>query len=311
MWFNSLKKNKRGLNVVVFDGTDRIQHMFFRYLNDDHPANAGKDTERYRDAILELYQRADRLVGRTLEFVDDDTALFVLSDHGFKPFKRGINLNAWFLENGYLATRNGTAGKYFDGVDWTRTKAYSFGLGGAYVNLKGREREGAVSREEYQALKDELVAKLSGLEDPATGQPGILRVYDSARIFQGPYRGDGPDLIIGYNAGYRASWDGAVGAADGPVFADNVKSWSGDHCMDPFVVPGVLFSNRPIKTAHPSIMDLGPTVLDLFGVDRPPYMDGVSLLDEEQCGHRTSPEEAYFPAGVPAAVREALRAQEA
>ena len=306
MWFNSLKKNRKGLDVVVFDSTDRLQHMFFRYLDRDHPANAGKDVERHKDTLLDLYKRADDLVGRTRAAIGDDsqTAFFVLSDHGFKPFRRGINLNSWFLQNGYMTSRNGAIGRYFDGIDWSRTQAYTFGLGGIYLNVKGRETGGIVeSKDEYRTIKRELIEKLSGLVDPETGRPGIVRVYDSAEIFQGPYRPGGPDLIVGYNPGYRASWDGAVGAADGRVFEDNVRSWSGDHCIDPFAVPGIFFCNRRIATAHPGIMDFAPTVLALFGVPAPEYMDGIALFDAQACAKRVSARDAYFPRGVPASLR--------
>ncbi|MBD3235999.1 MAG: nucleotide pyrophosphatase [Candidatus Eisenbacteria bacterium] len=310
MWFNSLKKNKTGLNVVVFDDTDRIQHTFFRYITDGHPANAGKDTERFKDTMLEMYEKADTLLGKTLEFVDDRTVFFAISDHGFKPFRRGINLNSWFLQNGYMQSKNGAVDRYFDGVDWERTRAYTFGLGGIYINVKGREAQGAVERgEEYRRVKRELIEKLSGLKDPETGETGILRIYDSEEIFRGPYRGDGPDLVVGYNVGYRASWDGAVGAADETVFEDNTKSWSGDHCMDPFMVPGIFFSNRKIETRFPGLIDLGPTVLDLFGVKKPAHMDGISLFDPLAMDKRTSLRDAYFPAGVPEGLRDAPLAE--
>jgi len=308
MWFNSLRKNRSGLNVVVFDATDRIQHSFFRYLVDDHPANRGKDTTRYKDVMLDLYRRSDDLLQRTLEFVDEKTVLFVLSDHGFKAFKRGINLNAWFLQNGYMTSKNGGVGRYFDGVDWPRTRAYTFGLGGVYLNVKGRETDGAVAAgEEYRALKAELIQKLSGLRDPESGEVGITRVYDGAEVFHGPYRDQGPDLIIGFSPGYRISWDGAVGAGAREVFEDNTKSWSGDHCMDPLAVPGILFCNRKLATDYPNLMDIGPTTLELFGVSRPAHMDGIDLFNPEQCARRRTPEDAYFTSGVPASLRASLR----
>jgi len=185
MWFNSLKKNKTGLCAVVFDGTDRIQHMFFRYMSEDHPANRGKDTERFKGAILQLYKRADDLLGRTMKFVDDNTVLFVVSDHGFAPFKRGINLNAWFVEKRLMIPKNGsTVGRFFDRIDWSKTKAYTFGLGGVYINLKGRERHGIVEPgDEYRSIKRQIINELTGLKDPETGETGILRVYDSEEIF--------------------------------------------------------------------------------------------------------------------------------
>ena len=63
------------------------------------------------------------------------------------------------------------------------------------------------------------------------------------------------------------------------MFHDNTRAWSGDHCIDPSLVPGVLIANRSLGEGHdePAIWDLAPTILDLFGVDAPRYMDGESL----------------------------------
>jgi hypothetical protein len=88
-----------------------------------------------------------------------------------------------------------------------------------------------------------------------------------------------PELLIGYEKGYRHSWDCAVGAVSKEVFADNVKAWSGDHCVDPRLVPGVFYCNRKIDVESPSLMDIAPTALDLFGVPIPPYMQGRRLFD--------------------------------
>ncbi len=93
----------------------------------------------------------------------------------------------------------------------------------------------------------------------------------------GPYREGGIDLIVGYNRGYRASWQGAVGQVMPSLFWDNTKSWSGDHCVDPRLVPGVIFSTHPILSEDPGIMDLAPTILTLFGVDVPGHMNGKVL----------------------------------
>ncbi|MHC4066185.1 MAG: hypothetical protein ACYSUI_17045, partial [Planctomycetota bacterium] len=92
-----------------------------------------------------------------------------------------------------------------------------------------------------------------------------------------PYKEEAPDLIPGYNDGYRVAWETAVGQITDTVFHDNKKAWSGDHCVDPKLVPGILFCNRRIETEKPRLMDLGPTALHLFGVDVPAHMDGESL----------------------------------
>lgn len=277
MFFDALEKTRRGACVCVFDTTDRVQHMFWRYLEPDHPANSGKDGTRYAGAIEDLYRRMDNLVGRTLARLDKDTILLVISDHGFKSFQRGVNLNSWLHQNGYLALKygEGESGEYFKGVDWGRTRAYSLGLNGLYINEKNREGEGTVSPgREARELKEELCAKLRGLRDPKSGQVAITEVFDSRTVFSGPYVENAPDLIIGYNQGYRAAWDSVTGKVTRSVFEDNCKAWSGDHCMDPRLVPGVLFCNRKVSCEKPAIVDIAPTVLDLFGVRRPRHMGG-------------------------------------
>ncbi|MGH9337986.1 MAG: alkaline phosphatase family protein, partial [Vicinamibacteria bacterium] len=85
----------------------------------------------------------------------------------------------------------------------------------------------------------------------------------------------------GYNNGYRISWDCATGMVAGPVFEDNVKAWSGDHCVDPRLVPGVLFSNFPVGSEDPSLVDIAPSVLTMFGVEPPKYMEGEPLFTRE------------------------------
>ncbi len=206
-----------------------------------------------------------------------------MSDHGFKPFNVGVQLNSWLYKNGYLSLKPGVSSSdsdWFADVDWSRTRAYAFGLAGIYLNLKEREAQGIVEPgDEYQRLKAELVEKLSGLEDPSTGKTAIVDAFDTEQIYIGPYKSNAPDLLIGYNIGYRASWDSVTGKVGGEVFQPNEKAWSGDHCIDPRLVPGVFFCNRNIDGANPHISDIGPTVLDLFGVAVPPFMDGKPLLE--------------------------------
>ena len=147
MFFNTLDKTKRGVVTCVFDTSDRVQHMFFRYLEENHPAHKanGNGIAKYANSIEDLYKRMDSIVGKTMKYVDDDTVLFVLSDHGFKSFQRGINLNTWLERNGYLKAKdepNAKQASYLRGIDWSKTRAYSFGLAGIYLNVKGREAEG-------------------------------------------------------------------------------------------------------------------------------------------------------------------------
>jgi predicted AlkP superfamily phosphohydrolase/phosphomutase len=280
MFFNALEKTRRGLCACVFDITDRIQHLFWRYLDDRHPANRDKDVVKYKDAIRKLYVEMDNLVGRVLDRLNENDALIIMSDHGFNSFRRGVNLNSWLHLNGYLHLKDGEkGGEWFQGVDWTKTKAFALGLGGIYLNLQGREAQGVVERgEQAKNLKRELIEKLTGIQDKDCGQAGITSVYDSDEIYTGPYKGNSPDLIVGYNKGYRASWDNATGTVTKTVFSDNTKSWSGDHCIDPALVPGIFFANRKLRQGNIHIMDVAPTALELFGIPVPAYMDGTSLI---------------------------------
>ena len=91
------------------------------------------------------------------------------------------------------------------------------------------------------------------------------------------YVPDAPDFIVGYSEGYRTSWEAAVGKVSAKVIEDNPKAWSGDHAVDPHLVPGVLFCNRKVESVDPGIEDLAPTALSLFGLTPPAWMDGKAL----------------------------------
>jgi predicted AlkP superfamily phosphohydrolase/phosphomutase len=255
--------------------------MFWRYLDREHPALRAAPSGMSEAVLEDLYVRMDGMIGRIRAKMAKNSALFVMSDHGFQPFKRGVNLNSWLRENGYLHLKDvGSGGaEWFKDVDWKRTRAYALGLGGIYLNIKGREAEGIIAPgKDAAALRAELIGRLTGLIDPEKAAEAIGRVYDGPSIYSGPYKDNAPDLIVGYNPGWRASWDGVTGKSAGPVFEDNTKAWSGDHCIDPPAVPGVLFSGLKLDPRPPSIMDLAPTVLELFGLAAPAPMDGASLL---------------------------------
>lgn len=281
MFFNALDQTKRGVVACVFDTTDRIQHMFWRYFDEKHPANRGKDTERHKNAIEEMYVRHDELLGRIMAKCEDPrTVLMLMSDHGFTEFSRGMNLNSWLVDHGYMKMKNGdkTCLDWFHGVDWEKTKAYAFGLTGMYINKVGREGHGIVEPGEALALKREIAAKLTGLLDEERGIVAVNDAVVAEDIYSGPYLDNSPDILPAFNIGYRVSWESAVGKADGTVFSDNTKSWSGDHCVDPRLVPGIFLCNRRLAQKHPGIVDIGASVLDLFGIPIPRHMTGRSFF---------------------------------
>jgi len=208
----------------------------------------------------------------------------VLSDHGFNTFRRGIDLNRWLEDNGYLVVDDARRSEvHLTGIDWSQTRAFAIGLTGIFINLNDRFAHGIVeSGKEAEELREEIAQRLGKLTDPQSNESAIKRVYEAAKAYRGPYREQAPDLIVGYAGGYRVSWDTAVGRTSDTVFHDNTKAWSGDHCVDPSVVPGILFCNHDLEVNNPRLLDIAPTVLDLFGVPVPEHMDGRSFTIGER-----------------------------
>jgi predicted AlkP superfamily phosphohydrolase/phosphomutase len=201
--------------------------------------------------------------------------ILVMSDHGFANFGRQFNLNSWLRDNNYLGPPECTS--IMHDVDWSRTAAYGLGLNGLYINLKGRERDGIVEPgAEREALLSDLASRLEAVED--NGQKVIRGVYRADRIYSGNATALAPDLILGYTRGYRAAWATVLGELTPEVLLDNDSAWSADHCADALEVPGVLFSNRPIRAQNPSLVDVAPSILTEFGLPTPSSMVGRNIF---------------------------------
>jgi predicted AlkP superfamily phosphohydrolase/phosphomutase len=279
---HELKQLTSGILVAVFVSSDRIQHMFWRTADPDHPLYTPESAERYGTAILEVYEHMDEILGSTLPYLDDRTTLIVMSDHGFTSYRRSVHLNTWLIQNGFMKTLDPNkpeSGEFLENVDFSGTVAYAMGLNGIFLNLKGREAQGIVRPGiEAETVKREISEKLVQLQDPETGLPAVQTVYDGNTEYPGPYRENGPDLVVGYHRSYRASWQTALGAAPATLFHDNDKKWSGDHCTAPNLVPGILLSNRKIAADRASIMDLAPSILGIYGIDAEGEFDGRSIF---------------------------------
>jgi bisphosphoglycerate-independent phosphoglycerate mutase (AlkP superfamily) len=69
-----------------------------------------------------------------------------------------------------------------------------------------------------------------------------------------------------------------MGGVPAESFEDNDKKWAGDHAIDPGLVPGVLFVNRPLRATEPGLADLAPTILQALGIPPVDAMEGESVL---------------------------------
>ena len=271
-----------GVFFFYFSSLDLNAHMLWRTIDPHHPGYDAEAAARYGSALPEFYEQMDQVLGEVMSRLDEHTTLLVLSDHGFAPYYRSFNLNTWLLENGYIALKPGAnpaEGEYFAAVDWSKTRAYGLGLNGLYVNQRGRERDGIVPPGEAEALLAEISRRLLEVRDPANGAAVITRVDRATTAYHGPYAGNGPDLLVGYNRGYRAGWKTILGAFPREVLEDNLNPWSGDHCMDFTLVPGVLLSNRKLQVEAPALTDIAPTILEEFGIAQPKGMMGRPVFD--------------------------------
>jgi predicted AlkP superfamily phosphohydrolase/phosphomutase len=258
------------LLFYYFGHVDQVSHMMWRAMDPGHPAyNAATDAP-HRHVVEDLYVGLDRIVGQTLDRMTPDMMLVIMSDHGFTSWRRTFHLNSWLEQNGYLTVMDPArrAEPMFGNVDWSKTRAYGLGLNGLYLNLAGREKSGIVPAARREALRAEIEAKLLAAIDPSTGQRAITAIArpEGAGSHAVAHPDRAPDLLVGYAKGTRGSNESALGEVPAEVMIDNREAWSGDHCMDPAAVPGVLFVSRPLPRAVTSLRDLTGAILAEFGV---------------------------------------------
>ena len=222
---------REGVLASIFDDLDRVQHMFLH----DRP-----------DVVHDWYRRLDGFVGDVNEKVaqwNDKYRYLILSDHGFSVFRKKVHLNRWLLENNYLRMKNG--GDDLNGVDWNHTKAYAVGLNSIYLNISGREGQGVVPADEIENLLSEIQNKLLAWKDG--DKAPIQKIRLKHETFNGPYTRFGPDLVVGYAPGYRASAETGLGKIPALTLEQNCDHWGADHCIDADAVPGVIFANRDLR----------------------------------------------------------------
>ncbi len=288
--FENLKGDDWDLFVAAIETTDRVSHMFFRLIDPKHPMYDKDLAPKYGDAIEKVYRRADALVGKLQAQMPPNTTFMVMSDHGFHTFRRGVNLNTWLVQHGYMvfdgqeSPKKGLddlfgRGQFWEGVDWSRTRAYAVGLGQIYFNLKGRESRGIVSPgAEYDALQKEIADAMVKELDPDDKAQIFRSIYKRDEIYKGEYLKNAPDLQVGFNDGYRVGWQDTMGGVQRTFVENNNRKWSGDHCATATEISGgVFFSSRKVSNEAPHIMDLAPTILELLGVPLPKDYDGKPL----------------------------------
>ncbi len=266
-----------GFLFFYFGSTDQVGHLFWGVDDPEHPGVSDDDRAQFVGAVAKVYEEADALIAKTIKRFPDATVV-VISDHGFDSFRRQFNPNNWLKENGYAAMAYPSAPSIPINFDFAKTKAYAMGINGLYINLHGRERDGIVPAETKQALMDEITDKLLKYKDPESGKLVIKEVYQADRIYNGPNVSIGPDLQIGYHRSFRGSWSAGLGSYDKTIMSNNKSAWNADHCIATDLVPGVMFSTRPLLHEEPTLLDVAPTILTEFELTIPKAMEGSNVF---------------------------------
>lgn len=282
MLMTRLSNDDWDLLLWVSTATDRVGHMFYRLIDPEHPTYNAEEAKQFGNAIENEYRRMDATVAQVLAKLKPNDTLLIMSDHGFHGYRRGLHVNQWLREQGLLTLRNeATSGREFLlDVDWSQTKAYALGTGQIYLNLRGRESAGTVSRDDAPAIEDQIRNGLLALRDTEKADATVVRaVYRGREVFAGGRNADAPDLQVAFAENYRTSWETILGGVPAGLFADNPKKWSGDHAAsDVEETSGILVSNRAITATTPDLVDFAPTALRFFGKSVPAAYVGHDLL---------------------------------
>ncbi len=270
-----LENNKWNFFAIDLFPVDRVQHLFWRYVDKKHPLF---EESEYETKINETYELADKKIGELLESLGEETLVFLISDHGFASYRKAVELNKILAQEGFLKMESGETGSFFS-VDWSKTEAYALGFSSIYLNRQGREKYGIVSEKDAEGIIENI--RLALKKYSFDGEKPFEELHKSMDFYS-LESADLPDMIPIYKKGYRsakASTIGAVPALDS--IHDNLNKWSGDH-IGPFeesTLPGIIYCSEDLGLKEARIVDLAPTVLQFFDIEKPKEMDGKSLLE--------------------------------
>jgi predicted AlkP superfamily phosphohydrolase/phosphomutase len=235
IFFNQLNGFREGVLAGIFDCLDRVQHMFLR---------------SNQNIVDQWYVKLDQFVGEVQAGIEksglEKHRFLIMSDHGFRTFENKIHLNHWLVENGYMTLSPKTGTPDLRDASWESTKAYALGLNSIYLNIAGREGRGIVQPQDIEGLLEGIKTRLLDWKTE-DGRQVISRVLLKHEAFTGPYARLGPDLVVGYAPGFRASSETGLGKSNTVSIEPNNDHWGADHCIDSTKVPGVLFANRDVK----------------------------------------------------------------
>jgi len=295
-----IRKDEYDFFAVFISETDHVQHWFWESMRKKAP-------DKYSNVILNTYIKTDEIVGDLVKAVDDQTTVVLVSDHGGTYLSRFFHTNYFLHSMGMLKFKtdfkSAMRQAFYDrgitqrlyqfllsrklfllhyllrpitlsvsDIDWNTTSAYSLGYGQIYLNVRNREKNGFVPEAKYEETRNLIVEKLRQIQDPESGRNPIEAIYRREEIFAGPHLQEAPDIQLVMSEGYEAfPW---ASIAD-RLFTENIDR-SGTHTPKGiFAIRGGEIRPGEIKDA--TVLDVLPTILQIFGIPLPKDLDGQVL----------------------------------
>ena len=287
---------------------DRLQHVYYRYMDPQDDLYESGDGRRIRPVVERCYAEMDKIVGLLDDYAGDDGGVIVCSDHGFTSWEVSVHTNALLESWGLLRVKpqaramqtaaarrlvpiakrilpakvaREAKGRTFAAIDWTRTKAFASPIPqqGIFVNLRGRERFGIVPESELETVKEEIAARFRSVTGP-DGRPVTDEVHLSQNVFHGDALEGAPD-VLPVLRDHHFELDDEIFHRD--PFTDVTHLPRGVHHPDGVIVVaghGV----RASDTIEASVLDVTPTLLYLAGLKVPEHLDG-GVVEAFEPGH--------------------------
>jgi len=299
--------------ITVYTMVDTLQHYFWKDIEINF-LNENKKKNKYYKLIMEFYKQLDKAIENLLKNIGKDDYVFFVSDHGFCPAKKRVFVNKLLKDNGIIslmkkksknigpeklisyivkldflnlrrflnkkrkkAIKNKLQ-KIIEGeIDWKNTKAYlrvSMEQG-VYIN-KQKYINGNVSDEQYKSTRNKVISLLKNLKDPETNKRAFKGVHKKEDIVKGEYLQDAPDILLEPEEGYIIS--SSLEAKD-TIEKQPDLYINGTHDSDGiFIAKGKnIDSNKKLGSA--GIEDVAPTILNIYGIEKPSRMNGKVLRD--------------------------------
>ena len=260
--------------MMVEMGIDRLHHGLWKHIDPTHPKyEAGNP---YENSLRDYYRAVDTHIGELVKRVGDETAIFIVSDHGAKPMYGGVCINQWLINEGLLTIRDSLNGrKRIEDcdIDWSRTKAWSSGgyYARLFLNVEGREPQGIIPQSEYESVRDEIVRKLEAMPDHL-GRPLGTKAHKPENLYR-KVNGVAPDLIIYFGDLYWRSV-GSVGFDSIYTFENDTGPDEANHDYNGIFVMDDRTGRKGQEMKGLQLMDIAPTVLDIMGIEPPSDMQG-------------------------------------